>query len=213
MSLRLRGQFIAIAFRDWQKPKHRGRFSRVRELHRSRFREFAKCIALAFEQVCNLHAVAFANHAVLSRSLLQASRNPRDRFRDSRLVHRVRSFEHTASSRSRLRVRGRHRDRSGDSRKRKDIAVAFCKLRGHIAVAFAIRNTFIVAAFASTRHRRNHVCDLRNHLRSLLATRGIHRDRFSARSRTHRDHSCEVAGKRRAWLSSVLVAEADGAKS
>ncbi len=181
-----------------------------------------------------MHAVAFANHAVLSRSLLQASRNPRDRFRDSRLVHRVRSFEHTASSRSRLRVRGRHRDRSGDSRKRKDIAVAFrellglitvavaicrnhrcCLSRSHgmLAIAFAICNSFIVAAFVSTRHCCNHVCDLRNHLRSLLATRGIHRDRFSARSRTHRDHSCEVAGKRRAWLSSVLVAEADGAKS
>ena len=46
---RFRGRFIAIAFRDWQKPKHRGRFSRVRriiaivfrdsQVHRGCFRE------------------------------------------------------------------------------------------------------------------------------------------------------------------------------
>ena len=154
---------------------------------------------------------------MLSRLLLQASRNHCDCFCDLRVVHRVCSFEHTALSRSRLRVRGRHRDRSGDSRKRKNIAVAFrelcgliaiavtickshrgCLLRSHgiVVIAFAIRSSFIVAAFASTRHHRNRVCDLRNHLRLLLVTRGIHRDRFSARSRTHRDHSCKVEGKK-----------------
>ena len=185
---------------------------------------FLSFIALALATLRNALHLLLSKFATCMRSLLRTTQCCHGRFCKLRetiaiafaicgVVHCVCSFEHTASSRLRLRVRGRHCDRSGDSRKRKDIAVAFCKLCGLIAVAFAIRNTFIVAAFVSTRHRRNHICDLRNHLRSLLATRGIHRDRFSARSRTHRDHSCEVAGKRRAWLSSVLVAEADGAKS
>ena len=181
-----------------------------------------------------MHEVIFANHAVLLQSLLQASQNNRDRFCASLEVHRVCSCEHTASSRLRLRVRGGHCNCSGNLQKRKDITVAFCKLRSLIAVAVAIHrshrgclsrsrgifviafvicSSFFMAAFASTWHCHNPICDLQNHLWLLLATRGIHCNRFSARSRTHHDHSCKVAGKGRAWLSSILVAEADGAKS
>ena len=204
-SWRIAGFFVVI-FRE---PASLSRSPlRVCELHRSRFREFVKCITLAFEQVCDLHAVASANHAVLSRSFLRetiaiafAIHSWLIVFALSSTRHRhgcdCESVEGIAIAQA---IRRSHRGRLSRS-------------RGILAIAFAIRSSFIVAAFASTQHHRNRVCDLRNHLRSLLATRGIHRDRFSARSRTHCDHSCEVAGKRRAWLSSVLVAEADGAKS
>ena len=187
-SWRIAGFFVVI-FRE---PASLSRSPlRVCELHRSRFREFVKCITLAFEQVCDLHAVAFTNHAVLSRLLLRASRNHRDRFRDSQLAHRVRSFKHTASSRLRLRVRGRHRDRSGDSQKssRSPFAISrnSCdrfrdsqqfhrgRFREHTASSqsrLRFAESLAVASCNSRDSSRSLLCEVADTLRSLLRGRG-----------------------------------------
>lgn len=181
--------FFAVAFRE--PTGCLARFREFASLIALAFASFVKCIALAFEQVCDLHVVAFANHAVLSRSLLRASRNHRDRFRASLEVHRVRSCEHTASSRSRLRVRGGHRDRSGDSQKpsRSPFAILrnscdrFCDSqqfhRGRFCVHTASSQSHLrfaeslaVASCDSRDSSRSLFCEVADTSRSLLRGRG-----------------------------------------